>query len=566
VDRTSTQAVASAPTRSGRIGLAVACAALAATPFFWRLILLRTRTFDPDEFQHLHAGWLVHQGLLPYRDFFEHHMPGIQYMLASLMGPLHVDTSIDDAIRFLVLARTVMWVFAGCSLLLTMLIGARLGGPPVGWLGGALLGTSVVFLGRTLEIRPDTPALACWLACTLALLRALDPGDAPGNRRLWFAVGGLCLGCGLVFNQKLLLAGPGLAAWTVWYFAHPNLGPLPKRIANIAVFGAASAFPLLLLAGFFWSHGAAMDLVRGAFINNLGWPREVSAATTLNWMLVRDPFLSAFSAAGLVQAAFLFVRRPWASSARAVLLFPTLSFLVGLAIIPAPYPQYMLLVLPAGAIFGATALWQVVTAFGQRSTRMPEPHAGPEWAAVALVFALVATLGLTVARPFFVHPAVYPAFGVAALVAAVVLARREQAEWAAVVVLLACSAYSFQQLRWMQGLSNAEALQQMRYVEAATTPADTVLDGFTGVAWFRKPASFYPFLHAGARARLKPTDVRDLVGVLDSCATRPALVMLDDNLRALSPAMGPAVLRYYDPSPFPPIWAVKPVWPGCPAQ
>src|SRR5437016_2091016 len=42
--------------------------------YAWRLFLLQTRTFDADEFEHLHAAFAIHQGLLPYRDFFEHHM------------------------------------------------------------------------------------------------------------------------------------------------------------------------------------------------------------------------------------------------------------------------------------------------------------------------------------------------------------------------------------------------------------------------------------------------------------------------------------------------------------
>ena len=64
-----------------------------------RMPLLRTRTFDPDEFQHLHAAWLVYQGGVPYRDFFEHHMPGIQYLLAWMLS-LWNATSVDDVVGF----------------------------------------------------------------------------------------------------------------------------------------------------------------------------------------------------------------------------------------------------------------------------------------------------------------------------------------------------------------------------------------------------------------------------------------------------------------------------------
>ncbi len=38
---------------------------LVLAPFFWRLQLLRVRTFDADEFQHLHSAWLIFEGFLP---------------------------------------------------------------------------------------------------------------------------------------------------------------------------------------------------------------------------------------------------------------------------------------------------------------------------------------------------------------------------------------------------------------------------------------------------------------------------------------------------------------------
>ena len=43
---------------------------------------LPVRAFDPDEFQHSHAAWCVFRGMLPYRDFFEHHTPWYYYALA----------------------------------------------------------------------------------------------------------------------------------------------------------------------------------------------------------------------------------------------------------------------------------------------------------------------------------------------------------------------------------------------------------------------------------------------------------------------------------------------------
>src|SRR5882724_5568438 len=40
-----------------------------------RLPLLQGRSFDPDEFEHLHAAWCMSQGMVVYKDFFEHHTP-----------------------------------------------------------------------------------------------------------------------------------------------------------------------------------------------------------------------------------------------------------------------------------------------------------------------------------------------------------------------------------------------------------------------------------------------------------------------------------------------------------
>lgn len=39
-----------------------------------------------DEFEHLHASWLVSKGFIPYRDFFEHHHPLLWYISAPIVS------------------------------------------------------------------------------------------------------------------------------------------------------------------------------------------------------------------------------------------------------------------------------------------------------------------------------------------------------------------------------------------------------------------------------------------------------------------------------------------------
>ena len=39
-----------------------------------------------DEFEHLHASWLISKGFIPYRDFFEHHHPLLWYISAPIVS------------------------------------------------------------------------------------------------------------------------------------------------------------------------------------------------------------------------------------------------------------------------------------------------------------------------------------------------------------------------------------------------------------------------------------------------------------------------------------------------
>ena len=46
------------------------------------LFLTFYRSWDADEFEHLQFTWLLSQGRVPYRDFFEHHTP-VFHLLAA---------------------------------------------------------------------------------------------------------------------------------------------------------------------------------------------------------------------------------------------------------------------------------------------------------------------------------------------------------------------------------------------------------------------------------------------------------------------------------------------------
>src|SRR3989304_3084629 len=50
-----------------------------------RIAYVRNSEIVVDEFEHLHAAYLVSRGQTPYVDFFEHHTPLLYYLAAALL-------------------------------------------------------------------------------------------------------------------------------------------------------------------------------------------------------------------------------------------------------------------------------------------------------------------------------------------------------------------------------------------------------------------------------------------------------------------------------------------------
>jgi 4-amino-4-deoxy-L-arabinose transferase-like glycosyltransferase len=500
----------------------------------------------------LHAAWSYHQGLLPYRDFFEHHMPGIYYLLSAVMRGYDIPHNLNDAIAVMFAARTMSWLFAGVALVFTFLLGTRYGGKSVGWLSTAFLSLSVVFVGRSLEIRPDVPATAFWVISQWALVTALAQDDDPRRNRLWWALGGLMLGATLLFTQKALLTGPGFAVFSAFYvMTRDHARTALSKIVDLVIFVTASAIPLLGMLAYFWAHGAVHPLIESVLLGNLGWVQEVTARSTLRWMLLRDPLLCAFATAGFVIAAFRIVRDRQQSYSRAAMFLPTASLFAGMGMIPTPYPQYLLPILPAAAIYAADFLRSALSgSSGRERSRIDQI----EWGFAVAAFLLAATLGLAIAQPFFRHVAIYPIVGIVAIACVLALVRRRQIDYACAVVMTAISTYSAQQLVWMAGLSNAEALSQMKAIQSTTTPADRVMDGFTGVGWFRPHASFYWIAAPGVRSHIPAEEKSRMVAMLGGCGDGPRIVILDDYLKELSPDVVDVVAAHYRPTAAPPVW------------
>src|SRR5262245_39231200 len=205
------------------------------------------RAFDPDEFEHMHAAWNIAQGMIPYRDFFEHHTPWMHFMLAPLTARFATASDPSSGAAALVAGRFVMWLAAGIPVAVVVQAGTLWHSRSRGLLAGAFVATSALFLDLGLEIRPDGPALACIAATIFALMRA---SKDEGAQWKWLIVAGGSTGAAVMFVQKYLLVAPAIAiaAATIESGA-PRAWR--RRLSRAALVTAAAALPVAVTVGWF---------------------------------------------------------------------------------------------------------------------------------------------------------------------------------------------------------------------------------------------------------------------------------------------------------------------------
>lgn len=176
------------------------------------IVMVFTYPIASDEIEHVHAGWLVAQGHVPYRDFFEHHHPLLWFVIAGLLPFLPESSVALIVIRAAFLAGAVLLLAVTWSL-----AWHATRSPRIAWLSVVLLLSSATFLTTAVRVRPDPPMT---LLGTLAVLLALR--GFTDRRRVWCVGAGVAAGLAVLVLQKaLLLVGASAAvAVLAWWRGH----------------------------------------------------------------------------------------------------------------------------------------------------------------------------------------------------------------------------------------------------------------------------------------------------------------------------------------------------------
>ena len=497
-----------------------------------RLDIFQTRWFNPDEFEHLHAAWCRTQGLLPYRDFFEHHTPWFYFMLQPVVSG--AERSFDPAAHALRAARGISLCLTAAALGATVWLGKVWAGWFTGLTAAVFLAGIPMFLDKTIEIRPDVPALMLWICCLACLAvgvkRAIGANgeeaasntqhrtsniqhrtEACGPRNSWslgapilhpeakpFLLAGLCLGGALMFTQKLLFTLPGLGVallgWVL--FAGPK-GRTSRRLALTGWFLIGLLVPVVATWVWFAAQGGGRAFIWNNFLLNARWRAAELREPWLHQIAVDNWPTLLLALGGLVILCCDAIRRKAPDWTGVLFVASAAGLLLGLLIIPVAFAQYYLPLLVPLALFAGRC-------FAVFSERLP--------ALLRWIYVPVALLLLQI--------------------------------WPV--------EHALRSRYW----SNSGQLAALEFVMQQAAPRDIVMDGWRGLGVFRPHAWYYYFLHPEVRGMLPPKDLERFLEDLESGKIKPRLVAMDNNLRALSPRFVAFVKRYYEPADHD-IWVRK---------
>ena len=459
------------------------------------LPLIPRRIFDPDEFEHAHAAWCWFKGMIPYKDFFEHHTPWYYAVLRPLFRWFDVDASFESARHFLLLGRVLSFALTVLSVFLVTRIGrfweGRRGGQSggqVGALAGLLLVGQAYFLQKAIELRPDVLALPFFLGALWCLLRGLAGSTDSATRRLWcFVGGGLSLGAAIMCTQKMLFVLPGLfAGLGIWALsAHRR-----ARTLLVGAFVLGMLVPGVLTWAAFVRLHAGGEFMANNFLLNSRWKHVET--NLLRPFIKSTRLVLILSLLGLLGTVRRFFGSRERSYGELVSLCTLLGLCAGVRIIPAAQKQYYLMPLPLICLFAAAGLLWLVDSLGSH-------RRAPRWARAWL---LALAVGVLLKVP----------------VQAVRFSYRER---------------------------NDLQLARLRHVFETTKPTDLVMDGWEGTGVFRPHAFYYYFIHEELLPMLSTDRLDAYLDDLESGTIQPKLITLDANLVALEPRFLRFVMNRY---------------------
>ena len=247
-------------------------------------LLLLAAPFNPDEVEYFRASRWVGAGLVPFRDFWEHHLP-LHFVLLAPVAALARSAAVES---FLLLRLAQLPL-----LIATVLVAARLLSRSGVSRAASLLGLSCFFLAihrSVVEIRIDVTMNLFLLGGLLALTREDDGG---GARPAPSFFGGVLLGLACLASQRAipaaLVALVALAALAASDAASASAVGWRRNVRRALAAAAGMAVTALVTAGFASISGALPALFEQCFRLNVLYEKLPSGAvrspSAVDWLV-----------------------------------------------------------------------------------------------------------------------------------------------------------------------------------------------------------------------------------------------------------------------------------------
>lgn len=282
---------------------------------------------DPDEFEHIHSAWYVKNGYVPYRDFYQCHNPLFWYMMAPFIYLL------GESIGTVIKLRVMIFMFTMGIAFFTYLTAKKAtGSKETGLLSAALLLSTVIFVSKGIEIRPDVPQVFFGL---VALYFLLDFFQSDKDRSM--AYSGIAAALSFLFLQKAAVRIVGFFLIFLYKAFNGKLRWRPVIFFAVSFFMPLAGFLVYLLAS-----GSYNDYYMANWIRHLFGKPGFPAFHTIKSTFFENP---AFWLLSDISFCFIFLNRETVDDIRIIAFLGASSF-ISLLLVLSPYEQYLLPAIP----------------------------------------------------------------------------------------------------------------------------------------------------------------------------------------------------------------------------
>jgi len=350
-DRFQSRRVRSAPARlSFGIYKYILITLFIILSFLLRFAVTLNKEFVPDEFQHVQASWLISEGLVPYKDFWENHTPLYHFILAASFKLLPETPKAIISLRLLQFLPVLLIFF-----MVNLFIQTRYDFT-VFLYSLLLLGFHKWFLDKTCEVRPDVILV---LFSLVALYFWIFGWDFFKGSHLFTS--GIFIGLSFITSPKVLIL---LFSMLFSFIIHLKISGKViayKKIPSLfLLFLSGVLIPILILILYLIRYDAFGQFQECLWLGIFKNPNRFSPASFLRKSFLINLVFWVTGLVGLVYYSKKYLTGKRNSIFHLTIIFTIIcNYIAFHWFMPAPYPQSALLIFPLLSIYASLILYLI---------------------------------------------------------------------------------------------------------------------------------------------------------------------------------------------------------------